>query len=175
MDAGIWLVSFWFIWVESFRKSFLKNEGLMSIIPWKQPSPIAVVGLEPRVLITHFNTTLHVTWKYKPGIWQRCHNEGNGPTCHAAWTEQIVAPKSKILTCCFCCWPSPFLEAFHDDGRFFNDGRFFQEGKGCLEIRLCLFSACLWTMCSWKLPLGSFLPFITFSGHRVDFLDLGFA
>lgn len=40
-------------------------------------------------LITRFNTTLH--------------NEGNGPTCHAAWTEQIVAPKSKILTCFLFC------------------------------------------------------------------------
>ena len=147
MGAGIWLVSFWFIWVESFRKFFLKNEGLMSIIPWKQPSPIAVVGSLNLVFSSPIST-------------QPCTYEEFGPTCHAAWTEQIVAPKSKILTC-FFFWPSPFggiwrwWEVFMMGG-FSKTKKHVgsKEGKGCL-FSPCLFSACLST-CSWTF-LGSFL------------------
>lgn len=143
MDAGIWLVSFWFIWVESFRKSFFEKWRFDVHHSLETTKPNCFCWIRNLVfLITRFNTTLH--------------NEEFGPT-NAAWTEQIVAPKSKILTCFF--FGPARLEAFDDDGRFLwwevlkkNVGS--KEGKGCL-FPPCLFSACL-SMCSWSF-LGSFL------------------
>ena len=150
MDAGIWLVSFWFIWVESFRKSFLKNEGFDVHHSLETTKPNCFCWIRNLVvLITHFNTT-------PAGVQRRKRTD---LSCCLDGTDSGAQIQDTHLL--FFVFAQPVWRHFRMmggvyDGRCFSKNVESKEGKGCLEIRLvCLvhaFEPCR----SWSF-LGSFL------------------